>query len=378
MKRSAAILIPGILALPAPLAAELVEDTRALFLLPSSITQVGLATFSGGLAGDTASRVYSGNFVATFGFDRETLELASFQFDGGEILTSGYTLQFTDTVLYPPPIGSGFTYILREPHPDFPPSYMRFSPRTLGIADGAVLPDGTLDNSHHYLYADRGSQVTARTVSNASIGSSIQPPVLVNYTFSPAALPFKGVATPTLGEISSTLHQRSLQLTLVIEFNEADTTVLPGVIAALNLPVLETEHGTVTAQSGFFPVATDYGSWASDNGLVQPDPEDTNDAGIAYGILYALDLPADSTSLPIDIASTPEGPVASIVLPEGGLRHPMGVESTMDLTAADWPELPADQYLDGADSLDRGATGEPRFSFPPGTTGHLRFTTTLE
>ncbi len=373
-----ALGLPALLA-PPTASAGLVEQTRAFFIQPASSTQVGLVTEAvSGVVGATATRSFSGNFVATFVVDNQSLGVANFLFDEGEILTSGYTLELLATVQYAPPIGSAVTYIIREPHPDFPPAHFRLTPLTFNAADGALLPDGTLDNSQYFLFADRGSQVTGRTVSNAVIGSSIQPPVLVNYTISPALLPFRGTATPSIEEISSTIHQRTIRATLDIEFNEFEDKVLPGLTASLNLPVVETELGTVTAQTGTFAIPTDYADWAGDNGLDQPAPEDPNPAGIAYGILYALDLPADATSLPIGVANTPAGPVVTITLPDDGLRNALGVEYSPDLATPDWPDLPVVHFLDGADSLDRDATGEARFSFPAGDTGFLRFTTTLE
>lgn len=373
-----ALLLAALLA-PPMASAGVVEQTRAFFIQPASSTQVGLVTEAvSGVVGATATRSFSGNFVADFTVDTGTLEVASFLFDSGEILTSGYTLELLATVQYAPPIGSALTYITREPHPDFPPAHFRLAPLTFNSADGALLPDGTLDNSQYFLFADRGSQVTGRTVSNALIGSAIQPPVLINYTLSPAALPFRGVATPTIEEVSATVHQRTIRAILEIEFNEFEDKVLPGLTASLNLPVVETEVGTVTAQTGTFPIPTDYANWAGDNDLVQPDPEDINPAGIPYAILHALDLPADASALPIAIADTPAGAVVTITLPEGGLRNPLGVEYSPDLESPDWPELPPIHHLDGPDSLEVGATGEAEFGFPAGDTGFLRFTTTLE
>ena len=56
----------------------------------------------------------------------------------------------------------------------------------------------------------------------------------------------------------------------------------------------------------------------------------------------------------------------------------MSVEYTDDLSASDWPPLPTAYYLDGADSLDLGATGETTFSFPEGTEGFIRFVSVIE
>jgi|GEM_PF-3972766 len=361
----------GLLSLPFPAVADLVEETRLLVVQTSSITEVGLAAVSNGLVGDLTTRQFGGEFSAIFSFDRDSLAIESFRFNGGEILTSGYLLEFTGNITYDPPFGQRFTYVLRQPNSI--PTTMRFSPRTREAADGLLRPDGTLRNIDHFLHADYGSQITARTVAGSN-----QPPVLVNYTLSPANLPFKGTATPHLEETASTVHQRTLQVYLTIEYDEAEITTLPGNVQALNLDVLETETGTVTAKSFAFTIPTGYGQWSEDNGLGEVDPEARNLAGIPYAILYALDLPADAASLPIAVGTGSSGPVVTLTLPEGGLRNAMTAEYSRKLGPTRWSPLPDAHHVDGTDSLDRGATGEPGFTFPAGPTGFIRFTTTLE
>lgn len=364
------LLIPSAL-----LSADPIEESKEFEIQSNSVTTAGLATISsnGGLIGDTAEVTYGGEFHATFTFDSDTLEVESFTFTGeGEMTTDPYSLFFQGFIDYDLG-GSTSTTVQRSPQPS-PLSQIKFVPETRNGVDGLVKADGTLDNSNYFLRAYSGGYAITWAIQGAA-----QNPTIVNYTeLNPSLLFLKGVSTPTIEEISSTVHERTLQATLTIELDESQIMTLSANLPRNNLDVFDTESGTITAKTGHIKLNTDYGDWADENGLDKPDPEDTNNAGLPYGMLYALDLPADATLLPIRTTNSPDLPVTTIDLPEGGLRNPLRVAYTTDLSLTLWPDLPDANYLDGTASLDSGATGSPRFTFPEGSFGFMRFTTSVE
>ena len=351
--------------------AETIEETKFFTVQLSSVTDVsiGAVSSSSGIIGDMTDKIYSGDFRADFTFDRDTLEVESFKFTGvGEMATDPYGLGFIGFINYPP---SRSTTVQRLPQPTLA-SQIKFVPETRDGFEGLVNPDGTLDNLNYRIKAYSGGYSFTWAIKG-----SPQNPLLVNYSeFSPSFLLLKGVSTPTIEVISSTIYERTLRASLTIELDESEIVTLSGAgIASPDLDVFETEVGTVTGRTGRFKVITGYGDWSNENSPIPLHPEDTNDAGIAYGILYALDLPADTAALPISITNSPTGPVTTIILPEGGLRNPMSVEYSADLLHSKWSDLPDEDYVDGTASLDYGATGEPNFTFPDGLLGFMRFTT---
>ncbi|MFC7335610.1 hypothetical protein ACFQY0_00355 [Haloferula chungangensis] len=373
--------------------AELITRNDPFVVTQSSLTTYGLAMPFPSTAADTAVNEYSGQVVATYTFDSETLEFSSFTFANDnpqsyfEIYTrpeveipppvplppvQNYKLEILTYVNYPVPgFNYALTYILREPLHTVGQNII-FRPQTL-VPSGSITPSGALDNSEHVRYAYAGNLVTARAVTGIA-----QPPVPVNYAVRPEYLRMKGTYTPSISVVSSNLYYRSALAVLTVEMDESDPTTLPGSIPGLDLVINETEVGTFTANSYLFTIPTAYGQWSIDNDLSYPDPEDSNEAGIAYGILFALDLPASATALPITTEVLATGPAVQIALPDSGLMNPMSVEYSTTMEKESWSQLPAEYYLDGADSLDLGQTGAPRFGFPAGERGFLRFVTTIE
>ncbi|MEM1083378.1 MAG: hypothetical protein AAGI48_04605 [Verrucomicrobiota bacterium] len=368
------VLLTTFLASTTALTADPIEETRLFVIQASSITDVAISTFAtgGGIISDMDNQFYGGDFQADFTFDRNTLEVERFEFTGqGEMTTDPYGLFMIGFVDYPP---SRSTTVERVPQP-FVTSQTKFIPETRDGFEGLVNSDGTLDNLNYRVKAYSGGYSFTWAIQ----GNGQNPTIVTYNDINPSILPYRGVSTPSIEEVSSTVHELTLQAYLTIELDESEIVTLSGKPTFPDLDIVETEAGTVTGKTGQFKINTDYGDWSDENSpIVKLDPEDTNDAGISYGILYALDLPADTTSLPISIANTPAGPVTTIVLPEGGLRNPLGVEYTDDLSATDWPELPDANYVDGTDSLDLGATGDPDFTFPADTLGFMRFTTVVE
>ena len=376
-------LIPSALLLVVPAYAETVEKKALMIIKQNAITTVGMGLPFPSSAGDETTRTYSGEFSASIKFDSKTFAVEGFKFNGvdtaggGGIYVTPHALQFQDFVTYPPPTNTQSTIVTKVPYPNAASGTIRLSPETRENGDGEVEfgevdSEGKLRNFDHKFYADQGNYITTYAIRGVA-----QDTIIDNY-FPGVNLLYRGTSIVDIREVSSTIHERSVRAYLTIELDELQVTALQGNVSALNLDLVETEEGTIIANTGQFKIPTAYAEWATENGLNKPDPEDLNDSGLAYGILFALELPADATSLPISTENTGSGPVVKIILPASGLNNPMSVDYTTDLTAPNWPALEDAYYLDGADTLDLGMTGEPTFGFPDGEIGFIRFVTVIE
>lgn len=339
----------------------------------------------------TAVREYTGQIVASYRFDSNTLEFESFTFSNNNLdsefqiytreapqspppvplpPSQNYMLELFARVDYPAPV-FGTTYVLSQAN-SIAGQVIRFRPETI-VPIGGITGSGSLDNSQHVLFTYTGDMFTRHVVD-----SSAQVPLTVNYLTSPQDLPMRGTFTPSISVVASFPTYRRALAVLSIELDEQIPFTLQGFAPSLDLALDETEVGSFSANTVIFTIPTAYGEWADENGLTDPAPEDTNDSGIAYGILFALDLPATATALPITTELTESGPIVRIDLPETGLLNQMSIDYSTSLTDGDWPPLPTDYYLGGADSLDLGKTGSPAFGFPPGEIGFVRFVTIVE
>jgi hypothetical protein len=358
---------------------------------------------------DIADRYYSGQVVANYSFDSETREFKSFTFasilansEVSEIQIFGqeppqipppvplppqmpYKLQVASLVDYPLPT-PGLTYVfsqsLADPNDPFWRDHLEdyvilFRPETI-VPVGQITPSGELDNSEHVFFTYWGTMITRHVVdSKPQVALTADWRPIPTSNPGPSDLPMKGTFTPSISVIASRPTYRTMLALLTIELDERDPVTLRGAPEALSLEVEFTEVGTFSANTVLFNVPTAYGNWAIENGLSSPDPDDTNSAGIAYGILFAMDLPATTTTLPISVDNSGPEPLTRISLPAGGLLNPIYVEYSSDLKTSPWPKLPAANYVDGPDSLDSGATGSPRFRYPDGDLGFMRFATDL-
>lgn len=361
--------------------AEVIEKTALMIIQQNAVTEMSLGLPFPSTSGAETTRTYSGQFSTSFRFDINTLKVEGFKFNGGEVLTSAYGLQFQAFVTYPSPTGQRSTVVTKIPFNNVTANgVIRLSPETRKNDDGdiefgEVDVEGKLRNLDYLFYADQGAYQTWHSINLPP--ASAQNVRIDNY-YPGVNLLYRGTSTVDIRVASSTIYERSVRLYLTIDLDETDFSTLVGNLPRLDLDIVETEKGTIVANTGQFKIPTPYGHWATENGLNKPDPDDLNDAGIAYGILFALDLPADASSLPISTANTHAGPITKIKLPEGGLLSPMAIEYTTELDCENWPLLPNSYYLDGPNSLNLGATGEPSFGFPDGERCFIRFVTDFD
>ncbi|MGB6223212.1 hypothetical protein [Haloferula sp.] len=343
------------------------EVQATFFIQESSITALEL---SRPLAMDpdaSKTRTYSGQFTGTLGLDLDSLIPKNFTFTGGNIEGSGYTLDFSAFVRY----GDGSeinSYFFRTTGIGDAPSPTKFTPTTL-TPPGIVGDDGFLTIFQQRLFGESGILVTGRSVRGV-----LQNRTITNYEATATSFPFPGPAKLTLESISRTRTSQRLRAILEIEVDDLEVIDLPGAnTSLLDTQMVFSERGTITARTSMITVPTAYGRWASKYKLGDPDPETLNSFGIAYGMLFALDLPVTTGALPVSIVKTSTGPLAKISLPETGLGLPMSVQYKRKLSDPTWLTLPKSYYRDGPTSLDPGATGEPRVGFPNRATGFIRF-----
>lgn len=355
-------------------------------------TDYGIAFLEPSPLNDSVVREYTGGIRATFSFDSDTLEFKSFTFDNDN-LDSEFQIFTREAAQIPPPVPLpppmpymlellgqvdydapvfGTTYVLRQAYNVARGSVIRFRPETV-VPIGRITETGTLDNAEHVFFTYSGDMFTRHVID-----SVVQVPLIDDYLLSPENLPMKGTFKPSISVVASSPTNRSALAVLRVRLDERNEITLKGITPSLDLVIEETEEGIFSANTSIFNIPTAFGDWADENELFNPDPEDTNDSGFAYGILFALDLPATATSLPITTELTESKPVVQIDLPETGLLNPMSLEYSTTLTRHDWAPLPTEYYLDGADSLDLGKSGSPSFGFPPGEIGFVRFVSIVE
>ena len=300
-----------------------VEKQGEYFVQANSITEVGIARPFPYTDGDTANKAYSGSFFGTIGIDCGTLEPKTYNFDGGTIITTSFNLAFDALIIYPT-IGTKFTYVNRQ---STTVNYSPFTDSTFG--DGVVRPDGSLITPQHRLLASNGVVATVRSVANYGQ----QPRIITDYlNFPDDEVPFFGDTKLSVEEVSKTLYQRRIRVILTVDVATNDLLLLPGTVPSLNTYIADTEEGTINIRSNQITIPSCFGKWASENRLINPNPETLNPADIPYAILMALNLPVTTSVLPISIEKTASGPLATIDLPIGGLENPMSVEYTTDLS----------------------------------------------
>jgi hypothetical protein len=250
------------------------------------------------------------------------------------------------------------------------PFYRGFTPAIV-IPPAAVIPEtGEITGSLRW-----NTNVGFERINNANQvyqGSVALKLEVINPAL-PEALPHLATPFISLSQIGETTFDRIIQATLTYSFNVSESTPMP----LTTDQVIVTESGAWSSTTQF-TLPTDYSQWAQDNGLVNPDPEATNSAGIPWVFLYNMDLPTTTSALPISVVTEGGAQLVEIVLPEAGLKLPMGVEFSGSLNAGTWNPLPPLFYPpNNPDPLAPGATGSPRFVLPIPGRCFMRFTTEL-
>lgn len=350
-------------------------ETRDLTfaVFPAKTTTVNL-TSTAGIGDDTVTTypnqttaTYGGTIGASIGFDPDTLVVSSFAYTGGYVQRAELApiLQIVPSISYTG-IGTPLpTSFVRTSSSSSTPFYRGFTPLTLNPPASVNPVTGVVSGSHQWI-----TNVCFERINSSRTGQVkleiVAPPL-------PALqLPHRGSPSITLTQTGTSTFLRNVQATLNYQFNESAAHTIPG--SAAQVIVQETGSWSTMAQ---FTLPTDYSIWAQANGLTHPDPDAANAAGIPWVFLYNFDLPPTTASLPITFVKLFGESLVQITLPAAGLKLPMGIEYSTTLTADSWDALPVFSYLDGANSLDAGATGAKRFFFPAAPPCFIRFTTSL-
>ncbi|MEM9081649.1 MAG: hypothetical protein AAGC74_13265 [Verrucomicrobiota bacterium] len=359
MKLLLTILIASLSPLPA-LTLSLVVSNDSLATVTYSIPS--LTTPS---SGAQANITYSGNILTDVTFDSSG-NLSSIEFTGGNVATSNFTSNFSGDYF-----GSNYTFTIDGSNIS----------RTSASSSPDPLNGGNLNHSLHSFSFNNGVIITDNSTSDPSFAFFTQQTILTthNGAFIPSDFAFNQTQTNiTSSVLSSTVFEKIVQVDFEAAINVGP--VIPpypievaGASSLIHLQFYQ-EFGTLNA-SGTINVETPFGTWVGDNNLDLADGTESNPAGIPYALIFALNLPVNTTCLPLTITSHPD-PTVTLGLPTGGLLHNIDVEYSPDLITAFTP-LPNPNFLNGTNSLNEGSTGTASFSFPSGTKGFLRFSVSL-
>ena len=350
------------------------ETGSLTFVIPPNSTTTVNLTSTSGIGDDSqttypdeTTATYSGSILASIGFDPDTLAVTEFAYTGGSVQRqeADSILQIFPAISYTggnTPLPTSFT---RTSSSYISPFYRAFVPTTVNPPASVDPFDGIVAGNHHWVT----SVGYERIYSNRS---GVMKQEVVSSQAPPVELPHRGTPIISLAQTGTTTFHRIIRATLTYQFSESAAYNIPQ--SAEQLFVQETGGWSTTAQ---FTLPSDYSLWAQSHGLGNPDPEDTNPAGIPWVFLYNLDLPPTTATLPAGFVRQFGEHLLQITLPATGLKVPMSIEYSTTLEDGSWQALPIDSYLDGLDSLDSGATGSPRFFFPAAPPCFLRFKTSL-
>lgn len=325
---------------------------------PGASTLIGYSASTGGSDSETVTM--TGSLAVNLSFDQESLSPQTIELTGGSIYYSSFSLNVGTNVFYSgagthftnlSTSGSNWRETLSTPNPP-------------GQIDSQT---GLVTNSEHRITIDQGTTTVSISVPSLNIFSS----ETTNYAVTPLTSEPSGSTSISLVETNSTLFERSIQATLTSSINESEVQSIDGT----NLSLTLSENGSFTALEDF-SIPTPYGQWALDNNLGEPQPDETNESGIPYGLLFAFDLTLDHSELPIEVIQTETGTKARLTLPNTGLASTVVPLYSPDLSS-DFQPLNTEFYDDGADALDAGKSTTTLISFPASSKGFLRFTTDL-
>lgn len=358
------------------LSASTPETKNLLFFIPAnSTTTIDLSSTAGKgddsltpNAPDETIASYSGTIQASIGFDPLTLEIFEFNYTGGyvEVREATPLLQILPLMNYIAPPSPRPFAISRFSSVSNSPFYLGFTPSVINPPAAVIPGSGEIVGALRWVTNAGFERIYNGTTATVMHQEVINPAT-------PLTKPHRGTPSIALTQIGETTFNRTIRTTLTYTFDEEERY---GFFGSTD-EVIVTETGSWSATKNF-TLPTEYGQWAQDQGLNNPDPEDANEAGIPYVFLYALDLPEDTDSLPIRVVNTGGQRKVEIVLPAGGLKRAMTVEYSSNLTNGSWFPLTQFNYP-GFDLtvLDVGATGSPRFTFPLPGRCFMRFVTTL-
>lgn len=348
------------------------ESKELTFTIPANSTTTVNLTSSAGV-GDTnqpgfineTTALYAGTIGASIEFNPETLAVTGFQYTGGTVDREEIPAAMA---IYPViSYNTGetlFTSIVRSTSANPPTTqFSRFTPTSVG--DLSVDPvTGAITGVLRWT-----TSVGVEIINGSRTGNILD--IVVSPPLPPLQRPHTADPSIVLQETSATSFLRTIRGTLTYDFSSLQSHDIPISTAQ----AIVTETGSWSATSNF-TLPTDYGQWAIDNGLNNPDPEGTNEAGIPNVFLYSLDLPGDARTLPISVVPVDNFYQVQIVLPESGLKTAMKIEYSFSMADGTWQEL-SPFFYPSPDALDVGATGSPSFPFPLPGRCFMRFVTEL-
>ena len=167
-----------------------------------------------------------------------------------------------------------------------------------------------------------------------------------------------GVMTITTEPGTQTLLEQSVNIRLQFNMDQSISEKLEGTDAVLT----SSETGTIEAR-GSISIPNPLGQWAIDNEVSIVTGSERNQYNLPYLILFALDLPTDSSILPIELIGG-ASPAMHLRLPQEGLKGKIVPRFRITVRSGFWDLLPTDYFKGGPDALSPGSTGVQEIAFP--------------
>ncbi|MDP0490982.1 MAG: hypothetical protein Q7Q71_08045 [Verrucomicrobiota bacterium JB023] len=313
---------------------------------------------------EIVSLVYGGNLLARAEADSDDGSLSNFRFTGGSITPSAQSAVLNVAV-------GQIDYLI-----SYQISELSRRPQSSSAQETV---DGLLEAALHRFPYDGGDvsisnfpTADASTVSRFEQDLFNNPETLFNDDFIiGGSSNFLTVSATGTGTPFSKPYEASLLLILASSGISPDAQMqAAGLLSGQNFKMRYRETGTLRATASF-DAPTPYGAWAEEQGLSLTSGLEVNSHGQPYAVLAALDLPAETASLPLRFESSP--PSVSFDLPDEGSNLRLAVLYSSNLVG--WETLDGD-YLSG--SLSKGRTGTRTVTYPEGAKGFIRLQAFLD
>lgn len=314
--------------------------------------------------------IYSGTIEARANVNSGTGQLETIEFTGGEIRTSDTqailsvtvgTVPFTTTFQT-----SGIT-------------------RTASSSEMEILAGSFPDGNLHFTALTGGrltlsnfqTNLTTSSVSQSFDFTTDGSELIANESLFPSGMGAVSIGSQT---VSSDLFAREFMVEMfsliTVPVLSPDATIpVAGLPSGQSFRQRYFEAGSLTA-TGNFTLLTDFGQYTADNGLTLVTGEEVNEAGLPFALLFALGLPADSLTIPVEFSRS-QPVTARLPVPTAGLGFSIGVEFSPDL-ATDFEPIDASFITGGSNRLLAGNVDDVEIVFPDSLSqGFLRFTVDL-
>jgi hypothetical protein len=306
---------------------------------------------------DSSSVDYTSRFDVRFRYDVSSQEFLDFTFLDGVILHSDLSMEVIDSKIKYNALGQRLDTALT-----WGTSGLVQQIETIH-ENGTISTDGDLAKDAHQV-----DTVDGRL--SISLSPEGYEPVIDATYFdqNPESELFTGDARLVIESVSAS-DALGATYKVVLTMAESESSVED--IEETDATIKLSEESVIVASTEIF-VPSDFSQWAASSGVELHSPNQRNEAGMAYSLLYAFQQPVNSYNIPIEL-STDTSVALYLALPEDGVRGTILPYYSETLAPDSWQPLPAEYYIDGINSLNLGQSGRVGLEFPQADQCFIRF-----